>query len=380
MTSTLAAHCIYPAIFPFIQFKFQFAKRLNYICKVRWKSKYWAFQILGWGLFALLNSYIAYITGEFSVRIVLFNALLSAVGIWLTHRYRIFLIKNRWPEFTTEKLTAYVFIAMSVLSLLYSMLYYVILALLFSTSLSEFSLATHVGSFIAVFILFGFWNAFYFGWNYIENNRMMLIDRLKMESTMKDLEIQTLRSNLQPHFIFNALNSIRALVDEDPEQARAAITSISNILRKSISQKKDTDTIEKEIQFVQDYLALEKIRYEERLQTHFQLEPATLALQIPTMMLQTLVENAIKHGISALEAGGHIWVESKMAEDTLFLQVKNSGHIGTHETHAESLGFGLQATRQRLQWLYGESAQLKLYQQAKEVCVDIFIPLSKITT
>ena len=331
-------------------------------------------------MFTLLNSYIAYITGEFTLRIVLFNMLLSAVGILLTHLYRHRLIRHRWPDLPTEKLTAYVFIAMAFMSLLYLINYYLVLAVLFSTPLSEFSFATHLGSFIAVFILFGFWNAFYFGWNYIENNRMILIDRLKMESTMKDLEIQTLRSNLQPHFIFNALNSIRALVDEDPEQARAAITSISNILRKSISQKKDTDTLEKEIQFVQDYLALEKIRYEERLQTHFQLEPATLALQIPTMMLQTLVENAIKHGISNLEAGGHILIESTVQEANLVLRVQNSGTLSPQESHPESIGFGLQATRQRLQWLYGEAAQLKLYQQADEVCVDIFIPLSKITT
>lgn len=87
-----------------------------------------------------------------------------------------------------------------------------------------------------------------------------------MEASVKDLEIRTIRSNLQPHFIFNSLNSIRALIDENPELARNAITQISNILRNSITNQEITDSLENELKLVNDYLALEKIRFEERLQ------------------------------------------------------------------------------------------------------------------
>ncbi len=139
----------------------------------------------------------------------------------------------------------------------------------------------------------------YIVYHYVEKNRNDQLDRLKLETTVKELELKTIKSHINPHFIFNSLNSIRALVDENPKRARRAITELSNILRSSMqAEKSETVTLERELDIVKDYLALEQMRFEERLKIEFDIDEDTLQQQVPPMMLQTLVENAIKHGIS----------------------------------------------------------------------------------
>jgi LytS/YehU family sensor histidine kinase len=194
-----------------------------------------------------------------------------------------------------------------------------------------------------------------------------------MESAMKDLELKTIRSNLQPHFIFNSLNSIRALIDEDPELARKAITKISNILRSSITKQDATDSLENELKLVNDYLALEKIRFEERLSLTQDIDPASLPIQVPTMMLQTLVENAIKHGISSLEQGGRIHIKTSYTNHQLEIEVINSGTLNQDEANENSLGFGLSSTRQRLKLLYSNTSDLELFEQNGYVHVRVKI-------
>jgi LytS/YehU family sensor histidine kinase len=116
---------------------------------------------------------------------------------------------------------------------------------------------------------------------------------------VKELELQTIKAHINPHFIFNSLNSIRALVDENPERARKAVTELSNILRSSLqSDKMETVSLQKELSIVKDYLALEYMRFEDRLKIVYDIDEDTLDRPVPPMMLQTLVENAIKHGIS----------------------------------------------------------------------------------
>ena len=130
------------------------------------------------------------------------------------------------------------------------------------------------------------------------------LDKIRLESLVKELELKTIKSHINPHFIFNALNSIRALVDENPERARTAITELSNILRSSMQAEKiEMAPLERELNIVKDYLELEHIRFEDRLMVEYDIDEDTLDQEIPPMMLQTLVENAIKHGISKQISG-----------------------------------------------------------------------------
>ena len=116
------------------------------------------------------------------------------------------------------------------------------------------------------FFLLFIWNLIYYIFHYVERNRRQEVDTLKLQSLVKELELKTIKSHINPHFIFNALNSIRALVDENPERARTAITELSNILRSSMqAEKLETVPLERELDIVKDYLALEQMRFEERL-------------------------------------------------------------------------------------------------------------------
>ena len=132
---------------------------------------------------------------------------------------------------------------------------------------------------------------------------------------MIEIELNNLKSQLNPHFIFNALNSIRALVDENPSKSKQAINQLSNILRNSLaSDKKGLTKFEDEIKIVKDYLGLESIRFEERLKTEFEIHPESQKFLVPPLMIQTLVENGIKHGISKLTPGGVIQLKTYRGE------------------------------------------------------------------
>ncbi len=336
-------------------------------------SKYWLFQLIGWLCFALINVYIAILTNELSKQVLIINLLISVFGLLLSHLFRNYILKNKLYSFATEKLLGTVAIAIMLLSIVYNLLYYVSLYFLYEHTLFILKPYSFIGSFVSVYFLFSVWSIIYFSWTYVENNRRNLIERLKMESAMKDLELKTIRSNLQPHFIFNSLNSIRALIDENPELARKAITRISNILRSSITKQEITDTLENELTLVDDYLALEKIRFEERLTFKKNISPSALSIQVPTMMLQTLVENAIKHGISMLEQGGMIAIQASYEHTLLQLEISNTGSLDTDKKHADSLGFGLNSTRQRLKLIYHNNASFDMVEKNNMVHVRIKI-------
>jgi LytS/YehU family sensor histidine kinase len=197
---------------------------------------------------------------------------------------------------------------------------------------------------------------------------------------VKSLELKTIKSHINPHFIFNALNSIRALVDENPERARRAITELSNILRSSMqAEKMETVPLKQELDIVKDYLALEHMRFEERLQIEMDIDEDTLNQPIPPMMLQTLVENAIKHGISKQINGGVIRIISDFKENHYELTVQNSGTLNGQVTYTSD-GFGIKSTQDRLNLLYQGKAHFKIMNVSGATMVEskIIMPLASI--
>lgn len=208
------------------------------------------------------------------------------------------------------------------------------------------------------FILTALWLLIYLVWHYMEKNRNDALDKLKLETTVKELELKTIKSHINPHFIFNSLNSIRALVDENPQRSRKAITELSNILRSSMqAEKSETVTLEKELDIVKDYLALEQMRFEERLRVEMQVDPDTLMHPVPPMMLQTLVENAIKHGISKQVSGGVVRVVASFSGSTLVLLVQNTGQLSPV---VNGEGFGIKSTEDRLNLMYQGKATFEI--------------------
>jgi two-component system, LytTR family, sensor kinase len=219
------------------------------------------------------------------------------------------------------------------------------------------------------------WTLIYYFFHYIEKSRKQQLDTLKLEALVKELELKTIKSHINPHFIFNALNSIRALIDENPPRARTAITELSNILRSSMqTEKQETVFFEKELNIVKDYLALEHIRFEDRLNVQYEIAENTLTQQIPPMMLQTLVENAIKHGISKQVSGGTVTIVSNLKERYHQLVIRNTGRL--NKTGNED-GFGLASTRNRLHLLFGEDADFNIREiNGNMVEAELHIPLT----
>ncbi len=233
------------------------------------------------------------------------------------------------------------------------------------------------GGFFGTTILIALWLLIYFVWHYVAKNRKDQLDKLKLEAAVKSLELKTIKSHINPHFIFNALNSIRALVDENPERARTAITELSNILRSSLkAETLETVPLQQELEIVKDYLALEHMRFEERLQIEMDISKDTLTQPVPPMMLQTLVENAIKHGISKHENGGVIKIKSYFNNNNLELIVQNTGAvIAVDETLVP--GFGIRSTQERLNLLYHNKAHF-LMENIENKFVQCTITMPKV--
>jgi LytS/YehU family sensor histidine kinase len=176
--------------------------------------------------------------------------------------------------------------------------------------------------------------------------------------------------------MFNALNGIRALIDEDPVRAKEAITQLSAILRNSMTTvRRDTVPLGEELDIVKAYLALEGMRYEERLRTTFDIDEGLEREPVPPMMLQTLAENAVRHGIAHVKGGGRLEVGAHRTLDGLLLTVKNTG---TYDPDAPKKtatnGIGLSNTRRRLHMLYGDKAELRISNHDGMVVTEVEIP------
>lgn len=220
------------------------------------------------------------------------------------------------------------------------------------------------------------WAVIYFGVHYFESFETAELEKLRLAVVAKDAQLRVLLAQVNPHFIFNCLNSLRALIIEDPPRAQSMVTELANMLRYSLqSGKTEAVSLETELEAVSAYLKLEAIRLEERLRIKIDMDPNSLDTRIPPMLLQTLVENGVKHGVARLAHGGEIRVASQMRNGALEIRVQNSGQL------AESTGstrVGLENIRQRLHLLYGDAASLVLRNQDAEfVIAEVSIPLAK---
>jgi two-component system LytT family sensor kinase len=321
-------------------------------------SAYWLCQLAGWSSYLVLWTFF-YFTIRTKPSPYFFPSLFldAIVGIALTHGMRFSIIKLNLLNFDLKRQI----VNMVLITIFFSLIYAVAITWTNSVlkwetdQMVQYSFTNKVlRASYGYFLFLLIWNFIYFTYHYVEKTRNEKLDKIRLESLVKELELKTIKSHINPHFIFNALNSIRALVDENPERARTAITELSNILRSSMQAEKiETAPLERELNIVKDYLELEHIRFEDRLNVEYDIDEETLDQQVPPMMLQTLVENAIKHGISRQINGGTIKIISDFKKDHHQLIVQNTGTLG-NETNTE--GFGIVSTQNRLKLLYGGKA------------------------
>ena len=217
-------------------------------------------------------------------------------------------------------------------------------------------------------IVFLSWNGIYFTYLFFQKIKNQEVQTINLKASKNEMQLKNLRNQLNPHFLFNALNSIKALVDLDPKTAKTSITELSSLLRKSLTLgEQNLIHINQELEIVRHYLELEHLRFEERLAYTITIENEDLLTEdIPPFLVQNLVENAIKHGISNKIEGGKVDIIFSRLNGKVNIKIANSGKL----VQNEDAGIGIQNTIQRLQLLF-EEASFTLKQEGEMVVAEI---------
>lgn len=322
----------------------------------------------------MLNVLTAEVDERLMSQVYITAFLFFVLGIFTTHVYRAFIKQQRWLRMNPGSVIPRMVAGSAVCGLIYTLLYGSIADLFLPgiepvLNFDNFVLISNILNF--TFLMLS-WNLLYFGFHLFENYRIQEIRNLQLKASMAEIELNQLKSQLNPHFMFNAMNSIRALIDEDPARAREALTLLSVILRNTLIQgRKKEITLGEEMDIVRKYLSLEKMRFEERLLVEISMDEELRRLPFPPLLLQTIAENGIKHGISKLPAGGLLRITAKKSNGGAIVEVFNNGIYSPEEG---SQGIGIENTRKRLEILYGRDASFEISQSGDYVKASIHIP------
>ncbi len=331
------------------------------------KKAYWLIQIFGWSLYATIIILGALLVSSNFKALMAVPLLVEAAFFFgFTHYYRYLNTKWNWFQFPVLKLLPRMLLAIILMAIPIYFIRVLVSYILGVYSPSLLTIGNIAGNIIGDFFALFIWTSLYYAFHYFERYNLSL----KYEAAMRRMELDRLKSQLNPHFIFNALNSIRALVDEDPSRSKKAINHLSNILRSSLSaDKKELIPFKDEMETVRDYLAMETIRFEERLRTNIEVAPETETVLIPPLMFQTLVENGIKHGISKLKRGGNLSVNAFIDKKQLVVEIRNAGTLV--ESPLEASGYGIKNTLQRLEIIFKGKAVFKISNESENMVLTL---------
>jgi len=226
---------------------------------------------------------------------------------------------------------------------------------------------------------FALWGCVFAGWQLaymvalaVRRANQFEATALRMEVQAKDSELRALQAQVNPHFFFNSLNSIRALVYEEPDSASQMIDQLASLMRYALQTGQlHKVPLKKELEAVEAYLAIEKIRFEERLRASITVEPGLEQVMVPPMSLQTLVENAVKYGVEMSTTGSDILITARRAGNNALIEIANAGAI---RSFGDSTKVGLTNTRKRLALSIGEEASLQLSENSGWVRATLQFP------
>lgn len=351
---------------------------MNIIEKNR-NAIFWVLQFLGWGF---INSLSFFILKEVSSELIIYSSIAGLfIGISTTSLMRWYLKRNiQFNDFGLNEIVKIIAAFLVTVALFGTMNYaFGHLYAKFGPSFTETELQyfkNYDGFWIQVinaFFMIGAWLVTYLVIKLLLKLNKDRIERLELNTNLKQAQLNTLKGQINPHFMFNSLNNIRGLMLEDVEKSREMLTKLSEMLRYSLTKNSVNGiAVEEELEMVENYIALSKIQFENRLQFHKKIDLEALQIQIPPMIIQLLVENAAKHGISNLKDGGKIGLNIEKHGDRLEIIVANTGEL---KISKGSTQLGLKNIRQRLKLLYGDKASFGLNEIADEVVASIKIPL-----
>lgn len=336
---------------------------------------YWATQVVAWTGYMFVLSLPAWLESGPVTRLVQVTLAMAVIGMVSSHVFRTCFLEWKWLEMPLLPLVLRMILGSMVLGALAGLLQAALHDAVFRDAAplvggnSRRLLEVLLSWMLQLFA----WSVVYVAYHYVIRSRVEEMRSLRLAAANREGQLSVLRSQLNPHFMFNALNSIRALIEEDPERAKRSITLLSAILRNAMaSVKRTTVPLGEEIDTVRSYLQLEAMRYEERLRVRFDVDPSLDRWPVPPMMLQTLVENAVRHGIARLPQGGEVAISVHPADHGMLIRVSNTGTLA--EVPGREPGIGLRNTRQRLGHLYSSKAYLDIRNQEGTVVCEVFLP------
>ena len=329
-------------------------------------AAYWWCQVGGWG--AIFLFFVGTSKGytAFNWTVVGGYFLFSACGLLATHLLRGLVLRRAWMDEPVGRLLPRIIALNLGLALFLVAVVWTYFSILpppgrppWLNSLGA-TAAIAAGFVFNDFVILTLWSVIYFGVAYFKRQRRVELERYEAQTALAEAELRGLKSQLNPHFLFNSLNSLRALVIEDPARAQEAITQLAAILRSHLqSGEGSLVPLADDLATVEQYLALELIRFEDRLTIERAIDPAALPCLVPPLALQTLVENAVKYGISRETGAGAIRLFARVNDDRLEISVRNTGALRS-EPPAASTGLGLTNLRTRLRLLFADRASCEL--------------------
>jgi sensor histidine kinase YesM len=345
---------------------------------------YWALQLAGWSLYcwAQASGEVIFADAPWSKAATLWGgACLS--GLASTHLLRRIIKRGRWLSLPPRALLIRVLIAIVLLA---STLYVITIML----SLAEYgtSVAPIVGAFyrklplkgqlinqfISSLVVTLIWVGLYFGFAVQRHRYVAQLHQAELAQLLHAAELRLLKAQLNPHFLFNALNGVRALITDEPARAQDAVTQLSRTLRYTLASNDDElVSLARELEMVNDYLALEGLRLADRLNVVRDIAPQATQARVPVMLIQTLIENAIKHGIAEHKQGGTLRIEAHVVSAELTIRIINPRPIDAPLPNAQ--GTGLKNSSERLRLLFGGRASLRLdLSRSGEATVEVRLP------
>ena len=342
-------------------------------------SLYWRCQLLGWSIVSIYWAYTVFSRDNYGVFYTFLNYVLDvSIGIFLTHMYRMNALKANWSRLPIKKLLIRVIPSILLLAILFALInnlkWYAYWTLIAGEDKNLWeSLIYWDPILITGLRLMSIWILAYHLYHYYQKEVVTAKENAQLSLIAKQAQLDNLSAQLNPHFLFNSLNSIKSLVIENPNTARRAIDLLSDLLRSSLYEKdKDLISIKDELSLVNDYVELEKMRFEERLQLEITVDETLNNFKIPTLSIQLLVENAIKHGIDLKVDGGIIKLKIEKQNNTILITVQNPGNINKHKT----TGLGLKNLQDRLTIQYKSMASFNLTEISEEsVLAVITLPI-----
>lgn len=338
---------------------------------------FWLLQLFGWGVLVSIQliTKLNFAESINKTYILLEGLLIFSSGIIISTLLRYYLKKHIKLNETKKINYVKIIIAFFISSLAFSSLMFVAIPIYgnYHEKPLEMNSAFILSQIINSLFFFFFWIILYFVIKLILRYNQNNVERLKLKTSLRESQLNTLKGQINPHFMFNSLNNIRGLMLEDVEKSRDMITRLSEMLRYSLTKNNlDKIALSEELEMVENYIELSKIQFENRLIFNQKVDSKILNCEIPPMLIQMLIENAIKHGISNLPNGGEVSLSINKEEDNLIIEVKNTGKLITDKT---STKVGIENIKKRLHLMYREKSKFSLTEKDENVVARITIPL-----